>query len=124
MERRVERDGAVRLLVSLANIALGLILLVALVWAGLRISHVLLIFVLAALLAYALHPLVTRLRALTRGRLSQGGGVFLVLIVFITLTALLVAAAAGPTTQQIRQLEAEGPALRARADALAAGVDQ
>jgi predicted PurR-regulated permease PerM len=123
MEREIKRENSVRLLVALANTALGLALLVALVWAGLRISHALLIFSLGILVAYALEPLVARLRTLTRGRLSQGAGVFLVLIAFVSLLALLVYAAVSPTERQIRELAAGAPALHARADAAVVTMD-
>lgn len=124
MEREFERDNSVRLLVALANTVLGLALLVALVWAGLRISHALLIFSLGILVAYALEPLVARLRTLTGGRLSQSAGVLLVLIAFVLLITLLVYATVGPTGRQIRELAVGAPALHARADALVVSTDR
>lgn len=124
MEQRANPDRAVRLLIALGNIALGTALLVALVWGGLKIIHALLIFSLGGLVAYAFAPLVARLRRLTRGQLSQGAALFVVLLIFASLAALLIAAAAGPTGRQIRELAAEAPALRSRANAQAASAEQ
>ncbi len=123
MEPRVEPRRSLRLLIALANLALGALLVAALVWATLKIIHAVLLFSLGILVAYALDPLVTRLRGLARNRLSRGGGVFVVLITFVGLLTLLVFLAAGPTGRQIHELGARAPELRARADALAASID-
>lgn len=123
MERPAERFNSVRLLVAMANAALLLLLLAVLIWAGLKILHAVLIFTLGILVAYAVEPLVTRARTLTRGRLSQGGAVLLVLLAFFAAFALLTAVAAGPTARQVREVEAEGPALRARAVAVSGEID-
>lgn len=124
MELRSGRENSVRLLVMLANTVLGLALLAALVWAGLKIVHAILVFSLGILVAYALEPLVTRLRGITGNRLPQGAAVFLVLFAFAIGLALVVAAAAGPTGRQIRDIEATSPQLRARADSLVGNADQ
>jgi predicted PurR-regulated permease PerM len=121
--RSTAENQSLRLLIALANTALGLALLVALVWAGRQILHAVLIFSLGILVAYALEPLVGRLRALTRGRLSQGSAVSCLLVGIVGALALLVAVAAGPTARQIREVEAQGPALRARAEAVSVGID-
>src|ERR1043166_9568563 len=107
--RPVGRDLSTRLLIALANLGLGVALLAAFVWAMLKIIHAVLIFCLGALVAYALDPLVTRLRALFRNRLSRGFGVFLVLMIFAGVVAVLIAAAAGPTGRQVRELSARAP---------------
>src|SRR3954471_656824 len=124
MEVRSGSEKSIRLLVALANILLGLTLLVAFGWTTLRIYHAVLIFTLGILLAYALDPMVTGLRRLSRDRISRGAGVFLVLIGFLVLIAVVVTAAAGPTGRQLHELEERAPELRARADRLAGSADQ
>jgi predicted PurR-regulated permease PerM len=117
------RNHSLQLLIGLGNTVLGLVLLVALVWAGLRILHAVLVFALGILVAYALEPLVGRLRTLSRGRLSQGSAVSCLLLAIAGALVLLVIVAAGPTGRQIREVEAQGPALRARAESVSQSVD-
>jgi predicted PurR-regulated permease PerM len=118
------RDRTVRLLVILANLALGLLLLLALAWLLLRIFHTVLVFCLGALVAYAMEPVVRGLRRLTRGAFSRGVSVFVALISVVGAITLLLAMAAGPTGRQVRDVEARAPELRARADALAVDADR
>jgi predicted PurR-regulated permease PerM len=118
------QDRSVRLLVALANTVLAVALIVAFVWATLKVIHAVLVFVLGILIAYALDPVVARLRALSRGRLSRGAAVFMALIAFTILLTLLVVIAAAPTSRQLHELSSQAPELRDRMDRLATQIDQ
>jgi predicted PurR-regulated permease PerM len=121
--RAARMPRSLSLLIALANLALGSLLLGALVWLGKHVIHVLLLFTLGSFVAYALYPLVEALVNASRRRLPWTVGLFLVLASLALSIGLIVAAAVRPTTGQVRELEAKLPLYRARGQALAAQLD-
>jgi predicted PurR-regulated permease PerM len=111
------------LLVMLANLVLGGLLLGAVVWLGMHVAHVLLLFTLGSFVAYALFPLVDRAYALTRRRLSWGASVFLVLAGLALLVGLGITIAVRPTSRQLQELATRFPAYRTQGHALAEQLD-
>lgn len=111
-----------RLLVMLLTILVAIVLVSFVLWVGLHFAGELLVFFLAAIVAYLLAPLVDGVHR--RTRLARPICILLVYIaiglVVVALGALLVP----PVTDQARAFQARLPALLRQLDVESAGIEQ
>ena len=120
-----------QLLVTTSTVLLLLAFVAIAVRLSLAIHHTLLLFALGALVAYALDPLVERLRHPIHGKsgdpskgLSRQGSVAIVFLTLIVLVGLGLWWLGGQAAGQVRTLQQDAPLYKQRATELAAQTDQ
>ena len=131
MEGKTPFSQWLRLLVTTTTLLMLIVFVGVVVRLGMAIHHTLLLFALGGLVAYALDPLVERLRHPVHGkRADQSRGLSRkasVAIVFVGLVALLGAGVwslGGHLAAQVKTFQEDAPQYRQRALALAAEADR
>ena len=120
-----------RLLVTTTTLLMLIAFVGVVVRLGMTIHHTLLLFALGGLVAYALDPLVERLRRPVHGKsadqgkgLSRKASVAIVFVSLIVLLGLGFWSLGGHLAGQVRSFQEDAPAYRQRALDLAANADQ
>ena len=131
LEGRTPFSQWLRLLVTTTTLLMLIVFVGVVVRLGMTIHHTLLLFALGGLVAYALDPLVERLRHPVHGKAAdQGKGMSRkasVAIVFVGLLVLLgfgVWSIGGHLAGQVKSFQEDAPQYRQRALDLAGTVDQ
>lgn len=119
-----------RLLVTTTTLLMLILFVGVVVRLGMSIHHTLLLFALGGLVAYALDPLVERLRHPVHGKsgdpskgLSRKASVAIVFVSMIVLLGLGLWSLGGHLEGQVKSFQADAPQYRQRALALAGDID-